>query len=146
MPVCKNCGARISKLNNDICPVCGTRNPLQGVSSETVEITSQLDANSLEYKNYRPISRMVAFILSALIGFSGAALFYMRYFKLAIIHLSINIILFVGMFLLIFFVGQLSPFLSIFIPLAILYAINILLGLFILLKNDLKDGRGEFLK
>ena len=43
MPSCRNCGARLSKFDSDICPVCGTKRPLEGVSSETVEITSQVD-------------------------------------------------------------------------------------------------------
>ena len=43
MPTCRNCGARLSKFDKDICPVCGTPDPLKGVTSETVEITSQVD-------------------------------------------------------------------------------------------------------
>ena len=39
MPNCRNCGARITKFDKDICPVCGTKNPLQGVGSETMEVT-----------------------------------------------------------------------------------------------------------
>ena len=43
MPSCRNCGARLSKFDKDICPVCGAKNPLEGVSSETIDITSQID-------------------------------------------------------------------------------------------------------
>ena len=43
MPNCRNCGARLSKFDTDLCPVCGIKNPLEGISSETVEITSQID-------------------------------------------------------------------------------------------------------
>ena len=79
MPKCKNCGARLSKLDNDICPVCGEKNPLLGVSSETVEITSQLDIQSDEFKDYHPKKRFVAFILSTCLGFTGAPFFYLHF-------------------------------------------------------------------
>ena len=32
MPYCKNCGARITKFEKDICPVCGQKKPLEGAS------------------------------------------------------------------------------------------------------------------
>lgn len=146
MPVCKNCGARLSKLDNDICPVCGTRKPLEGVSSETVEITSQLDAYSEEFKNYKPCKRMVAFILSMLIGFTGFALFYLRLFKIGIIYLVSNILLIAGLFSIFFFAIQFSLLIAIVITIAIIYGLNIAVGLYFLFKNDLKDGRGEFVR
>ena len=48
MPNCRNCGARLSKFDTDLCPVCGIKNPLQGTSSETVEITSQIDLSEMK--------------------------------------------------------------------------------------------------
>ena len=50
MPYCKNCGSRITKFDNDICPICGAKNPLEGVTSDTVEITSELDIHDKENK------------------------------------------------------------------------------------------------
>ena len=47
MPSCRNCGARLSKFDSDICPVCGTKKPLEGVSTETIDITSQVDMSDL---------------------------------------------------------------------------------------------------
>ena len=48
MPNCRNCGARLSKFDTDLCPVCGIKNPLEGTSSETVEITSQIDLSKAQ--------------------------------------------------------------------------------------------------
>ena len=48
MPNCRNCGARLSKFDTDLCPVCGIKNPLEGTSSETVEITSQIDLSEMK--------------------------------------------------------------------------------------------------
>ena len=63
MPYCRNCRARITKFEKDICPVCGTRNPLDGANSDTVEITSQLDlGQKANRKIYKAHFRLNTFI------------------------------------------------------------------------------------
>lgn len=147
MPKCRNCGARLSKLNKDICPVCGCSEPLQGVSSETVEITSQLNIDSKEFETYKPCTKSAALALFATIGWTGAGFFYLSYHAVAIIWAVINIALLIGG------VGSMLAFLT---PVGILwgylimllacYVINIALGFGIFLKQNIKDGRGEFLR
>ena len=53
MPNCRHCGARIEKFHKDRCPICGELNPLDGVSSETIEITSQIQKSDIEYKKLK---------------------------------------------------------------------------------------------
>lgn len=145
MPICRECKSRISKFDKDVCPICGCKNPLDGVSSETVEITSQLDTSSPEFKEYKPCKKLVIFFLFLLIGWTGAAYFYMHYFKKGLIHLICNLII-MGLLVCAFlFLIKLDLLLSILIPILVIYIFNVSFGLFFLLKNDLKDGRGEFL-
>ena len=48
MPYCKNCGARITKFDKDLCPVCGAKKPLEGAHSDTIEITTELNVHNKE--------------------------------------------------------------------------------------------------
>ena len=146
MPKCRNCGARLTKLDKDICPVCGFKNPLEGVSSETVEITSQFNLGTEEFETYKPCTKATALALFASLGWSGAALFYLSYFHFAIIWAAINIAVLIGG------IGSILAFLT---PVGILwgylimvlacYVINIIAGVIVYLKPNMKDGRGEFL-
>ena len=63
MPNCRNCGTRLTKFEKDLCPICGCKNPLEGVSSETIEITSQIGGISEELKDYHQKSRSICFLL-----------------------------------------------------------------------------------
>ena len=50
MPTCRECHSRISKFDKDICPVCGAKNPLDGVTSDTIEITHEIDISNPEFQ------------------------------------------------------------------------------------------------
>ena len=43
MPNGKNCGARITKFDSDICPVCGFKHPIDVSKEETSDITSSFN-------------------------------------------------------------------------------------------------------
>lgn len=146
MPKCKNCGTRLTKFDKDICPVCGTKNPLEGVSSETIEITSQLDISKEEFKNFHPTKRIVAFSYFTLLGWSGAGYCYLKLKMVALIWLLCNLAIFGGLFAILFTAAKMDVSWSILIPVFVLYGINIIVGFFVLLKKDLKDGNGEFLR
>lgn len=146
MPVCKNCGARISKFDKDMCPVCGAKAPLEGVSSETIEITSEIKLGTPEFKAYKETKRSTMFLLFALVGIFGSGFFYAKFKRMGLIWLICNIV-FIGVsgVLLSFFtkVGYLWGFL---IPLFIAYGFNIIVGFYFFLKHDFKDGNGEFIR
>lgn len=145
MPVCRNCNSRISKFDKDICPVCGAVSPLKGVTSETIEVTSEIDINSKDF-NFKPKDRNIVMLLFTLIGFTGIPFFYLKKNKLGLIWLISNIILISLIALLLIFAVQLDLIWGIIIPVIISYIINIGVGLFYLFKSDIKDGRGEFIR
>lgn len=148
MPYCRNCGARITKFEKDICPVCGTRDPLDGATSDTVEITSQLDIHSKEGKKMVKMHfRLTTFILFVLLGWTGAGYFYLNFKKMGAIWLAANILVLSGLGALFIFL-LLSPatWLAYAAPFAVVYLVNIGVGIYYLVKTDLKDGNGEFIR
>ena len=144
MPNCKNCGARISKFDKDICPVCGTKNPLEGVSSETVEITSQIDLSDFHEGQKVVRRRKTLLLLFLLVGFTGAPFFYLKEKKKGIIYLIINLIVLRGLFSLLFFAINLHIALAIVIPFITVYLVNGIFGAIYHFLPNLKDGEGEF--
>ena len=78
MPSCRNCGARLSKFDSDICPVCGTKKPLEGVSTETIDITSQVDMSDFAAGQKVVRRRKTLLLYFLIIGFTGAPFFYLK--------------------------------------------------------------------
>ena len=144
MPNCRNCGARLSKFDSDICPVCGTSKPLEGVSSETIEITSQVDLSGFKAGQKIVRRRKIMLILSLLIGWTGAMFFYLKNKRNALIWLLINLGGIAGVSVLMFTAVKLNIGLSLLIGFGFAYLCNIILGLCFFAKKDLKDGEGEF--
>ncbi len=147
MPYCKNCGARITKFDKEICPVCGTKKPLVGAHSDTVEITTELDIHSKDArKEYDIHFRLNTFIYFLFLGWTGAGFFYLEFKKLGWIWLASNLVLIAG--LIVAFIFAISPtnWLTYVAPFAAAYLINIGVGVFYLCKSDLKDGNGEFIR
>ena len=147
MPYCKNCGARITKFEKDICPVCGQKKPLEGASSDTVEITTELNVHSKEAREvYKVHFRSVTFALFSLIGFTGAGLFYLRFRKYGFIWLATNLAL-LGIFIVLFgFTISFTSWIPYVASIAAIYILNIACGLFFIFKKDIKDGNGEFIR
>ena len=146
MPNCKNCGARITKFDADMCPICGEIKPLEGVTSETVEITTELNVADPAFKQYKPTKRKVALLLSIFVGIFGSAFLYIKKMKLAIIWLAINLIIIGGLGSILAWATPLGPLWGYLIPVLVMYAINIGIGVYFMVKPDLKDGNGEFIR
>ena len=146
MPVCKHCGSRITRFDKDICPVCGEKAPLEGVSSETIEITSNFNLNEEEFKTFRPCTRFKVFLLFTLLGWTGATIFYTRYVLQGFLWLLINLVIIGGVGSLLAFMTPLGILWGYLIMLIAAYVINIGVGIFSYLKRNLKDNRGEFLR
>ena len=144
MPSCRNCGARLSKFDSDICPVCGTKRPLEGVSSETVEITSQVDLSGFNEGQKIVRRRKKMLFLAIFIGFTGALFFYIKKAVLGLIWLLANVVFIAGLLLLLLFVAKAGLVLSILIPVLSAYLVNFIVGLIYFFKQNLKDGEGEF--
>lgn len=146
MPVCKHCGSRITRFDKDICPVCGEKAPLEGVSSETIEITSNFNLNEEEFKTFRPCTRFKVFLLFTLLGWTGAPIFYTRYVLQGFLWLLINLVIIGGAGSILAFMTPLGILWGYLIMLIAAYVINIGVGIFSYLKRNLKDNRGEFLR
>ena len=144
MPSCRNCGARLSKFDKDICPVCGIKNPLEGVSSETVEITSQVDLSGFKAGQKVMRHRKTMLLLSCLIGFTGLMFFYLKNKKVGIIWLIANLCVIAGITAILFALAHLHIAISILVGFAVSYLANIIIGLIYFFKPDLKDAEGEF--
>ena len=145
MPNCRNCGARLNKFDTDICPVCGTKNPLQGVDSETVEVTSQIDLSGMQegQKVVRRRKKMLIYFLA--LGFSGTAFFYIKKHLFGFIWLLANLVLLGGLFALLYFAISAPIAVAIIVPVVSIYIINAIVGVIYYFLPDLRDGEGEFI-
>ena len=144
MPTCRNCGARLSKFDKDICPVCGTAEPLKGVSSETVEITSQVDLSEFQEGQIVVRRRKKMLLLFLLVGFTGLGFFYLKKKRDAFMFIAINVLLFTSGFLLLHLLAGLNIALSIILPIIAMYILSAVFGLIYFYTPNLKDGEGEF--
>ncbi len=146
MPICKNCGSRITKFDSDMCPICGAKKPLEGVTSETVEITTELNMKDPSFKQYKPTKRIVAFLLSLFVGVFGAAFFYIKQKRFAFIWLGLNLLIIGGVGSILAWLTNVGPLWGYLIPLFAMYGFNIGVGIYFLVRPDLKDGNGEFMR
>lgn len=145
MPVCRHCGSRITKFDTDRCPICGELNPLEGVNSDTIEITSEVDLSSADFSAFKPRKKTTTLLLSCLIGWLGSTFFYLGYKKFGLFWLLGNVLVIGGSFSAFFF-GLNNLLLAILIPAVLAYLVNIIVGLYLYKNPTLKDSDGNLLK
>ena len=146
MPFCKSCGSRISRFDKELCPICGTKKPLEGASSDTVEITTELDIHNKDSKKvYNGHFRLDTFLWFMLLGWTGAGFFYLNFKKRAIIWLIANLIVIGGLLALFGILIGFNNWIVYVAPFAAVYLINIGVAIYYLCKRDVKDGNGEFI-
>lgn len=145
MPNCRNCGARLSKFDSDICPVCGIKNPLQGINSETVEVTSQIDISQMKEGQKIVRRRKSMLLLFVLAGFTGAPFFYIKKMVLGLIWLVCNLAFIGGLFAILYAACHLHIALAIVVPVVSVYLINAITALVYNFLPNIKDGEGEFI-
>ena len=143
MPTCRNCNSRIDKFNKDRCPICGVENPFAGVSSDTVEITTNIDTSTLEYN---PRKRRTMFVYFVVGGIIGLPFFYLYQKKTGFIYGLINILLYALAVILTALLTTINAGLVILIYLVGFIFLNTMVGLYFVNKANLKDGRGDFLE
>lgn len=142
MPTCKNCHSRIDKFNKDRCPICGVENPFEGVSSETIEITTNID---IDTKDYHPRKKKTLLLYFITLGFFGVPFFYMYQKKMGLYYMLINL---VSITLIGFFFGfyaKMNYLVAYVIAISVLLVLNSAMGLYYFFAKNLKDGRGEFI-
>lgn len=141
MPICKNCGSRISKFDKDLCPICGEKHPIDPLQGDTLDVTSQIQLHpelEVKAKNRRTI-----FLLSLLLGFTGAQHFYLGYKLRGFVNIALYILILVGSFF------GLNLFLNtlpvILLLIAILFVINIAQAIYFISNHNYKDSNGELI-
>lgn len=146
MPQCRNCHRQISNYDKDICPFCGTPNPIAD-DYKTQDMTQFVDPITGDYKLYKSKSKKVTAYLMLTLGFTGAPYFYTLKTKAAIVVLVTSLLFIGGLGSLFFFlVPALHNVLGYIIPLAVLYLIYAIMSIRIFKGDSLKDGNGEFLR
>lgn len=144
MPICKNCKKRIDRFNKDRCPICGVERPFEGMSSDTVEITTNIDTDKYN-SDYHPCKKKQLLIWFLAVGFTGIPFFYIHKKKLGFLHLLTNLLVLAAVVVVFTLVVQLCVIYSILIGIGLLYLINCIFGLVFYYQPNLKDGNGEFL-
>lgn len=143
MPNCRQCGSRLSKLDKDICPVCGLKHPFEdAISQDTVEFTQTIGVIKDDIPKAK--SRKLAIRLACFTNILGLDFYYLH-FNLAF-YLNLAYVLILGIILpiiLTIYFGLWYLFI-IFLGLSILFHIGF--SIYLKFAIDLKDGRGEFLR
>lgn len=144
MAKCKYCHESITRLDRDVCPFCGGLKPLEGTDDSTQDITKVI--GQVEHaEDLKLHSKLVAALLAFFLGIFGANLFYLGKAKKALIVLAISLVFIGGLGSLIFFLAWSSPF-AYLIFYFILEALMIAVGVGYLVKHNITDSNGAFLK
>lgn len=142
MPTCRNCHSRIDKFNEDRCPICGVEKPFEGLNSDTIEITTSIDVDN---QDYHPRQKKTLLLLFIFLGFFGVPYFYLYQKRNGLIYLLLNVIGISAITFILGFYASIPYYFSFLIALGIFMLLNSGLGLYYFFKNNLKDGRGEFI-
>ncbi len=144
MPICKNCKKRIDRFNKDRCPICGVEKPFEGMSSDTVEITTNIDVDSVG-SDYHPCNKKKILMLFCLCGLTGIPFFYIHKKVLGFIEIACSLSIIVLISLLLWHFTAIPSAVCGLIGIATVYVINIVIGLVFYNTPNLKDGNGEFI-
>lgn len=143
MAKCKYCGAEISRLDKDNCPFCGGRKPLEGMDDSTQDMTKSLAELNIEAPKQK--SKLIAAILAFTLGMFGVHSYYLGKYKIGLIILAITLGSIGGVGSILYFAIMHNVF-GYLIPLFVMEAIMICVGVSILVRHDVRDNTGEFLK
>ena len=143
MPICKNCKKRIERFNKDRCPICGVENPFEGVSSDTVEITTNIDVDSVGV-DYNPRKKKKMLLFFCLIGITGIPFFYLHRKLLGFLQIFCSLAIAFSIAPALAYCTSIYSFACGAIGLGATYIVNIIIGLIMYSTPNLKDGDGEF--
>lgn len=147
MPKCKSCGAELSRLDKDVCPFCGTLKPLEGSNDyQTEDITKAFDPIKDDLVDVKHKSRILTALLAFFVGVFGAHFFYLGKKKLGLITIGITLLSIASIGCLLYFTGLLHNVFAFLIPYFIIEALMIGSGIAILVRHDISDANGGFLK
>lgn len=144
MPYCKSCHKEISRLDNDVCPYCGEKDPIES-DYATKDVTSSIDPITGNYELYKSKSMKVYLTLCMAVGFVGAHDFYAGFYKRGIAFLLVFLLLFGGAGSLIFFLAWRSFWIYLILFFAFVL-FDLIHGFLLSKKAPLKDAEGEYLR
>ncbi len=143
MPRCRNCGREITRFDQDICPHCGAKRPIDP-GYETMDMTGFLDRMGGGVEELRPARKERTYrILLFLLGFLGADLFYLGKWEKGLFALLGGLLLAGLLALGLYFVPGIGLW-GILIALALLLAAH-LVRAFLSLGREVRDRDGEAL-
>lgn len=144
MPYCKSCHKEISRLDNDICPYCGEKDPIES-NYATKDVTSSIDPLTGRYELYKSKSQKAYVVFCMVFGFLGIHDFYAGFWKRGIAFLVSFLLVVGGAGTLIFFLAWHSIWVYLILFLAFV-AFDVCLGLILAHRGPLKDAEGEYLR
>lgn len=145
MAKCKYCGAPISRLDKDNCPFCGGRKPLEGLDDSTEDMTKALDDLKVSGDVPKAKSKIIAAILAFIFGIFGAHCYYLGKYRIGLIVLGISIASIAGVGSILYFAALHNVF-GYLIPFFVMEVLMIGVGVSILVRHDIVDVNGEFIK
>ena len=143
MPICKNCKKRIERFNKDRCPICGVEHPFEGMSSDTIEITTSIDVENINV-DYHPRQKKKMLLLFCLAGITGIPFFYLYKKALGFIQIAWSVIIFSLISFLVWYFTDIPSAVCGLFGLLGCYLVNNIIGLIFYKTPNLKDGDGEF--
>ncbi len=146
MPICKNCHRTIQKFDKDMCPYCGTENPIED-NYQTKDVTGFIKTTHVEGDLYKSKSRKTAGFLCLLLGYLGIHNFYLGFIKKGILELLASLIIIGGVGCALFFL--LEPFknaLAFVLPFALMFVVFAIISIRYFKNDSLVDSNGELLK
>lgn len=144
MPECKNCHRTISSFDNDVCPYCGERNPIDH-NYKTKDITQFVDPITGDYKLYKSKSKKTMAFLMLGLGMFGVPYFYIGKWQRGLAELVISLVLIAGLGSVLFFTCLANAF-AYLIPFFVLLVFYALMSIRVYKSETIKDAHGEFLR
>ena len=146
MPKCKYCHENITRFDKEICPFCGGKKPLDGIDDSTYDITQCIDIMKEQGEiTFKQRSHITNALLCMFLGIFGADAFYLGFYKIGIIRIVINALIFSGISFPVFFTTSLGG-LAFAISGGILFVIYFILGIVNFFIKGKKDANGVFIR
>lgn len=145
MAKCKYCGVEINRLDKEICPFCGGKKPLEEDNNSTQDVTKALETLKQMGVEPKSKSKVVAALLAFFLGIFGVHNYYLGKFKIGLITLCISLLSIAGIGSILFFAALHNVF-AYLIPYFVLEALMIVVGISFLVRPDITDANGDFLK